>query len=56
LSASQFSVRIGRGFLPATTYEEVNQLRDIYRNELMLPRKELRDLVNKTREKMFSIK
>jgi hypothetical protein len=33
--------------------EQVRELRILYRNELMLPRKELRDMVNKRRDEMI---
>lgn len=38
------------------THQQVKELREIYRNNDMIPRKELRDLVNKTRENMLLIK
>lgn len=34
--------------------EEVRELRKLYNNDQMLPRKELRDLVNKRRDEMVS--
>jgi len=34
------------------TYEQVRDLRVIYNNESKIPKKELRDLINKTREEM----
>jgi hypothetical protein len=34
------------------TYQQVEELRKLYDNEEKLPRKELRDLINKTREEM----
>lgn len=37
------------------SYEQVKELREIHNNKMMLPRKELRALINQTREKMLSL-
>ena len=34
------------------SYEQVNELRELYRNPEMIPRKELRELINKRRDEM----
>ena len=36
------------------SYAQVNELRELYRNPEMMPRKELRELVNKRRQEMVT--
>jgi 5-methylcytosine-specific restriction endonuclease McrA len=38
------------------SYEQVNELRDIHNNKMMIPRKELREIINQTRDKMIAHK